>query len=295
MVPFAARCSLRPCVKNYQARVHNHEYTEKEIGNDPIYLDQELCPSDHTLTLRGIFLVHTFLTIRTTRNGKTIPQQLKRRLNFIRAWLIAAISRPIEEKLSALDMGGGRWSLSQLVGSQWLQNAYSSGRGNLTTVEKMVRGLSNGITTAMRNYPHEGESVPDADGELRTMRLERESLGSNGGLVYESKTCIIVNWWWIAYPVFLFLLQVTFCATMLLVKPTCTVASEIERNACELSDWKSSPLALVSLGWGGTLQQDIKPLFSAKAMNDIVGNTKVMLRRGDPDDPKATRWQLVNC
>lgn len=195
--------------------------------------------------------------------------------------------------------------LDKVQGSQWLQNVHNQGRGNLSTVEAMVRGLANGITAAMRNYPQEGEELSDAVREepydyeteeeakiRRTMRLERDKLGSYRGLAYQVDTCIIVHWAWIAYPGFLLLLQVVFCAAMLLTKPTSGAAA---RDAGEFSDWKSSPLVLVSLGWGESLHRKLRPLYSVKDADDIVGKTKVMLQRGDPDDPRAARWQLVDC
>jgi hypothetical protein len=63
-------------------------------------------------------------------------------------------------------------------------------------------------------------------------------------------------------------------------------------DAGEFSDWKSSPLVLVSLGWGERLHLKLRHLYSAKDTDDLVGKTEVMLRR---DDPRAARWQLVDC
>lgn len=205
--------------------------------------------------------------------------------NFAYSGLWNMIRSLMQEELTPISMGDIAVDLSRL------QNAYNFARGNLTTVERMVRGLAKSVTAAMRNHPHEGESTPE-DGEWRTARLEREALGSNLGLAYEVETCVIVNWGWMTYPALLLALQVIFCVTMLLVRPTGAAAAGTARDAGEFSDWKSSPLALVSLGWGDSLHRKLKPLFSAKDIDNVVGRTKVMLRRSEPDDPRATRWQL---
>ncbi|KAH6681011.1 hypothetical protein F5X68DRAFT_211702 [Plectosphaerella plurivora] len=187
---------------------------------------------------------------------------------------------------------GYPYSLDKVEGNLWLVNAYNQGRGNLTTVGRMMQGLATSITAAMRNYPHESEYIDMEEGEDRDMMLERVALGSNIGLVYKVDTCIHVRWVWIIYPAILLILQVIFCATILLVRPTSTPGGK--RDTAEFSDWKSSPLALVSLSWGEGVYQKLGHVSSVRDLEKAVGKTKVILQRGDSDDPKAPRWQLVD-
>lgn len=345
MTPFAAQCSLRPCVKSYQARVRNNEYEEREIGN-PVYLDRTVMKGDDDF---GRQIDFSILTNHTYSNGKRTgcspgdkagPEIMPFRPNSNIAWHLPNPSLKSDitlgdlvdenstiEEVSKLYPRGcvwllenfasvglsnsvgllmkaavvplrfislNTWSLSQVRGNLWLVNAYNHGRGNMTTVERMVHGLADSITAAMRNYPHEGEPIPKDEGEERTMRLEREELGSNTGLGLKVDTCIQVNWGYLAYPAALLVLQVIFCATMLLVRPRSIGTSGAARDAAEFSDWKSSPLALVSLGWGDSVHQRLKSVSSVRNMDKIAGKTKVMLRRGDPGDPRTPRWQLVD-
>lgn len=139
-------------------------------------------------------------------------------------------------------------------GNLWSVNLWQNGSATLDSVRGAMDGLARSVTARWRQ----------GDGPVS------DNVGPAVGAVWESQTCVRVNWPWIALPAALLLLTAVF--VLLTVARTGSVAA---RGG---SVWKSSVLAVLFNGMDEKTRLASGPAASLAEMRVAAGTTAVRLR-----------------
>ncbi|KXH38468.1 hypothetical protein CSIM01_05593 [Colletotrichum simmondsii] len=298
-IAIASRCRLDACVKRYNGSVQDGVYRETERPE----LEGTLNYNPH-----GYFsqeeMLWALLTKTSLVDGKERPctaeangaphtvraapvdghryrvgsEDLFKWQNFtMNSWqgIISTLRLLLETTVT----GSLSDDISLYEGPEWLKRVYSNGAGNFSTVENMVRGLANSMTTAIRNQPY--GDINDEDTGLFDPDLLRTSIGTTL-TVY---TCIYVNWHWIAYLASLLVLQWTF-SVFVLLKRRSSCGDGRRRQVV----WKSSPLALLFNGLDESLCRKHKDLYTLDEMNRVAERTTVQMAPASGSKGDALRF-----
>ncbi|KAH0428466.1 hypothetical protein CcaCcLH18_09024 [Colletotrichum camelliae] len=308
--PLAFRCTLAPCVERYHGEVENGKYREmksrttgQELKKCPQMdwrrlsenafaavtdssllngVEQPCNPSTKSAPNSVMFNPELnisyesyYETIFNKTQWKFYPQECVWAFHMI-SW--QGIRDVLKDLLGANLMvsrsGGG--SAASTTGPLWLKRMYSDGKGNISTVEAVFRGVANSMSAAIRNNPLTNQTA------LAALPTEMKWAS---GTVKGMETCVYVEWVWIVYPAALLILQAVF-SVMVLAGPRITRS----RGGLRDSAWKSSPLALLFHGLDGDVRREFGNMTSVNQMNKVAQEVKVQLNRVDGVDDKGWRF-----
>ncbi|KAK2756887.1 hypothetical protein CKAH01_17074 [Colletotrichum kahawae] len=312
--PLAFRCTLTPCVERYHGEVENGKY--REMKSKTTGQELKKCPQmDSWRSSENAFAAVTDSSLLNgveqpcNPSTKTAPNSVifNPELNIVYesydekdfnktqwkfypqecVWTFHILSwqgiRDVLKDLlganltvgSALGISGGG-SAASTTGPLWLKRMYSDGKGNISTVEAVFRGVANSMSAAIRNNPLTNQTA------LAALPTEMKWAS---GTVKGMETCVYVEWGWIVYPAALLVLQAVF-SVMVLAGPRITRS----RGGLGDSAWKSSPLALLFHGLDGDVRREFADMTSVNQMNKVAQEVKVQLNRVDGVDDKGWRF-----
>jgi Protein of unknown function (DUF3176) len=285
----AARCSLFPCVRTYNAIVAGGRWLESLLsvatewnlatnagGIYSSMLDIECLnaqdkqsltdagynfegrswiPYNLSVDYTGNFSSGTNLNTNVTEgavSGKCIYQHGAIAINSIDSFLATFLNGTIKP--------GTYWY--DYHGSAQLQAIYNEGNLTFDRINETWRNISDSITTYMRQNGDVNFSTPATGQALR------------------DQTCVHIRWAFLAYPAVLVLLAIIFFICMVF---------ETRRGQTSRHDWKSSPLALLFHGLDreALKGEETFDFVSTKEMDQIAGRTPVRLSQTEHG------WQFV--
>ena len=142
-------------------------------------------------------------------------------------------------------------------GDLWLQNLYANGTSNMTSVTKVMQGLANAMTAAIRSRG-EGDAAE--------------------GTAYVAQTCVRVEWAWLALDATLVVLTFVFLAATVWqsrrAMGTGTSAASRARGA-----WKSSSLPLLWSGLDEELKRKLEGFYTVEEMEELGKTLRVRLEK----------------
>ena len=278
--PFAARCSIFPCLKTYRAEVTNFVLRERELSRQTLYFHDYIGGGKNDYESGwGMW------TKRTLRHGKwfTCSNSTKATEGHDYALMTddnvytytqeecvwgygeyAALY--LGEYLSVndnLDGNGAYHSRSSSTGpdtasgAPWLLAILNNGSATLGSLQSSLDGLTNSLTAVVRQYGGSSEAIRPV------------------GITWRSETCITVQWVWLSLPATLLLFAIIFL--------TLTIWKTGTR---QVYLWKSSPLALLFHGIENHIKDDHGPLDKVRDMKTAASSINVRI------DRRSGTWQL---
>ncbi|KAK8076328.1 hypothetical protein PG994_003600 [Apiospora phragmitis] len=259
---FGARCSLFPCVKTYGAQVLRNNLEEYELFSEEIKLQDDgpaIIVSDQAIRHAMLRECSTNTTNRTTDN--TIPIVLDE----------------FEEK--------HRWAIEDCfcsdllpMGGIWLVNLFQSGSADMSSVNRYMAALADSITQ-----------------HLRTEGFRESAAWAEGSVLLE-RTCVRVNWAWIALPAALLVLVPVFIGLAAVATLRASWQEEYglgDETVAEsrIGFLKSNPLALLFFGLHRDVLDGKDCLSDAITMRDVAQNVDVALKWCWIDG----QWQFVKA
>lgn len=310
MAPLAVRCKLDPGVKRYKGQVVGGIYSETE-GNEPFQRLQS-CPTNPIYSHYAWTLVTNSSLVdgeekecsETTEGApesvrvdstwntiyglgyppnpqnisyKSYPQECVWAMSDLAGTaILRSLASIIGVNVTVIHSQGD--GVGQVTGPMWLKQVYAGGRGNLSMVDSMFRGLANSITAAIRNNPGRA---------LQGTSNETSKLTTANGSISSAQTCVYVHWGWIAFPASLLVLQWIFLALVLASRRSSVAGSGKEgvRTA-----WKSSPLALLFHGLDEDLRKNSSGLSRTRDMTKFAERVNVQLAPVDGSKDKGWRF-----
>ncbi|KXT13644.1 hypothetical protein AC579_4986 [Pseudocercospora musae] len=264
----AANCTLNPCVRTYAGEVVNGTFKETvtaqtlptediwntTVGPGPLgrYFTSTLdtsCLMDHerqSLEAAGfkfnetsIYTPYTYFNASSARptNNSDLLELEKGYLNrgcvyamdlFFSHGLGLYLGPQMNGTLTGTSSSYGN-SINSFQGSQLLQLIYNYGNFSFERTESLLNNISLSLTNYMRLNP-----IPDYYRD----DAYTSSLPATGDST-EMKTCLRVQWGWLALPTAVAILTLVFFVAVV------TSASRMPKN---VRTWKHSPLPLLFLG-----------------------------------------------
>lgn len=293
-----ARCGLFPCVKTYSAHISKHVLQEHELSSVKIPRDNQrmftlaLDQAIRNGTVRSCASAEDTAPARDGRASEWPAGDCTWYVTYQSSWSTeTAISynplriqnlRPLTEPTIRRLSQGPEYAMRLLleslfegktlqytispmmasVGDPWLRNIYHNGAANLDTITQFMRGLADAITGQMRAEGHGGTA------------------GWAEGIVLVDRTCVRVNWPWLAFPAALLVLVVGFLGL--------TVAATLRTRwrehgldgeaAARVGFLKASPLALLFFGLHRDVLDDAGHPTTASRMQDVAQETPAALQ-----------------
>ncbi|KAK2608337.1 hypothetical protein N8I77_006955 [Diaporthe amygdali] len=124
--------------------------------------------------------------------------------------------------------------IDRAKGNPWSVNLWNGGNATLETVQAAMDGLARSVTARWR----QGDGISN-------------NIGPAIGTVWETQTCVHVNWAWISLPAGLLLLTIVFL-----------LLTVLRTNSKRVRPWKSSMLAVLFNGLDLHTREDAGPAVS---------------------------------
>lgn len=135
------------------------------------------------------------------------------------------------------------------IGTPWGLRIWNDGAPTLEAIQDIMDGMTRSITARLREG--DGFSI---------------SSGPAYGQVWETQTCVYVNWSWLGLPAGLLLLTIVFlCLTML------------KTRSRQARVWKSSVFAVLFSGLDQETQKAAGPVMGLEEMKAFAGKATVRL------------------
>ncbi|KAK7918398.1 hypothetical protein PG985_010272 [Apiospora marii] len=284
---FGARCRLFPCVKTYGAQISRNTLEEREMASEDIKVRPD-----------SLSILVTEQTIRNgvLRNCSTTPNRTAENVipvifkedqvnttwasedcywEFSRTLLYQADGL-LKELFDGNSLSSVRKNPTP-VGDIWLVNLYNAGTANMASVNRYMGALAASLTQQMRTEGFRG------------------SAAWAEGVVMLERTCVQVNWPWLALPASLLLLVPLFIG--LTVAATRRTRWREEHGlgdgaataAGGVGFLKASPLALLFFGLHRDVVDERDRPGDAVAMREAAQNVEVSLKWCWIDG----QWQFV--
>jgi hypothetical protein len=265
----AADCKLIPCVRTYSAQTTNGHF-EETILNTEIITDSVGLSSGAALESHGQSLFVPCM------NSTQLSQVQKNQFKYDGAWKtpwIGYVSFDLKDQLDRdllaqgciatweaffmfaytdyLESGGnltGGLSVNtgaviSYRGSSLLRTLHNFGNFSFERTEEVYRNISLSLTNLMRS------SVPPAKYAAAAIPAM--------GIAYTNKTCLHVEWEWLAFPGFMVIATLIFTIAVSLVAR--------RRLGPEATTWKTSSLPLIFTGHMGDDARDSAEMDPLKA------------------------------
>ena len=150
---------------------------------------------------------------------------------------------------------------SQLVGDSWMNRLWANGTADLASVTRYMDGITASVTAALR-----------AGGDPSNSNPVR-------GQILSNRTCVGVNWPWLAMPAALLLVALAFLV------PVIWQSQSMAGRSYEMGGrkpWKSSMLPLLWCGLRDSPSFHFKGSDRVEEMQKHAGEAKVTLQRTAP-------------
>ncbi|KAH8816694.1 hypothetical protein F5884DRAFT_873444 [Xylogone sp. PMI_703] len=282
----AAQCTLKPCVREYNATVNAGRLQETVVESTDPFLVWGY-GDDNGTSLGAMALLDTYCTTaqensQLTTQGYKLNTTRWTPYNVTVGYSNSPLTAPFSRCIYAIDylfaddlyftylvnyfngtitanIFNENFIVGQVSGPQPLQAMYNVGNFEYNRVEEIFHNISDSMTAFIRSAGEDGLSDP-ATGE-----------------VLHHETCLRVKWAWLAMPAALVLLTVVCFAW--------TITATIGDPA-----WKQSPLAMVFHGpWAanpsqayGLMQSQIAKLNTVEGMEEVA---KSIVVNGDRTGP----------
>jgi hypothetical protein len=256
----ALQCSLFPCVRTYDMEVVQSQNTEVLL--DTFEMVQQ--PAGNIIApyigtpmpclLNGIYYDATAFTERNATSIWPVTGLLP---NNATAYLPSSCVFTYENTLGLQDylptfLQGFVAEAPEVsyADPDWMAQLYNNGSATLLTVNATWAAIADSMTVRVRKSGDPSNSEPAA------------------GLVFQTDTCVSVQWPWITFPAILLILTLVFLLA--------TMAQSMKYTTRHI--WKGSPLALLFHGMDQDLSDKCRLVDQLDEMEEKAEHTVVQIK-----------------